>query len=87
MTHIAGMHINVNDRFIRQRCAWCGEILVDEDLLKVMVIGGCDGLGLFEVGAFVRVDGRFSSVVNQKTIPHDCCYAYEISRHSADQRD
>jgi len=86
VTHIAGIHINMDDRFIRQRCAWCGEVLIDEDISKIAFIGDSDSvLNVWPVGAFVRVDGRFSSVVEQQQIPHDCCYAYEISRNQKPQ--
>lgn len=36
ITHIAGGVIEVDDR-VRQRCAWCGAILIDENMANVMV--------------------------------------------------
>lgn len=31
LTHIAGTRVRVGSR-VRQRCGWCGAVLVDEDL-------------------------------------------------------
>lgn len=32
IVHIAGHPITVNGRYLRQRCAWCGAIILDYDL-------------------------------------------------------
>lgn len=34
--HIAGNHVMVNEH-LRQRCAWCGATLIDQDLTLVAV--------------------------------------------------
>lgn len=47
VTHIAGMDITIAGRRLRQRCAWCGAILIDSDLANVATVTercshGCD---------------------------------------------
>jgi len=37
VTHIAGLNITVQDRYLRQRCAWCGVVLLDYDLANIQV--------------------------------------------------
>jgi len=32
LTHIAGPALTVGSRYMRQRCAWCGTVLVDHDV-------------------------------------------------------
>lgn len=62
--HIAGVEITINDRWIRQRCAWCGYVLADYDLTRVAVPIGQPGRpGGWETGAIVMVDGNASWVV------------------------
>jgi hypothetical protein len=36
VTHVAGLVVSHDGR-VRQRCAWCGVALIDEDLSNVMV--------------------------------------------------
>jgi hypothetical protein len=36
IVHIAGSHVTVNE-YLRQRCAWCGALLIDQDLKLVAV--------------------------------------------------
>lgn len=36
MVHIAGHTVTIGSQ-IRQRCAWCGAVLIDEDLSRVAV--------------------------------------------------
>lgn len=63
IVHIAGPDIHV-DQLLRQRCAWCGAVLMDYDLARVAVPEGQDrGIGTWPVGALVEVDGPASCVV------------------------
>lgn len=75
-THIAGTPVTVNNRQ-RQRCAWCGHILIDYDLANIAVPVGQEGEpGTWEVGALVHVDGGLSYVIEQPTderLPGDSC--------------
>lgn len=41
--HIAGMSITIGT-LLRQRCAWCGALILDEDLSRVAVMGTEDGV-------------------------------------------
>lgn len=79
MVHIAGRAICVLDRFCRQRCAWCGEVLIDFDLQRIATIDG-EGPGSWAEGAYVRVDGGASMLV-QPPMPEDCCAVFEATRN------
>jgi hypothetical protein len=60
LIHIAGRALQVNDR-IRQRCAWCGTVLSDYDLTRVMVPEGQPGPpAMWPEGEFIAVDGGAS---------------------------
>ena len=37
VAHLAGADLTVDGRWMRQRCAWCGELLIDLDLSRVAV--------------------------------------------------
>ena len=62
--HIAGFPVRVGNRK-RQRCAWCGEVLMDYDLANVLVAPGSRDPepAHFELGALVAVDGPGSWIV------------------------
>lgn len=74
--HIAGNDVQVGTQ-LRQRCAWCGAILVDYDLVRVAVpIGQDPRPATWPVGALVEVDGNASWVVEHEdgaTIPAGAC--------------
>lgn len=74
MTHIAGLDVIVEDRYLRQRCAWCDAILMDYDLSTIAVPVGQDpGIGAWKVGELVHVDGGISHVLAEATLPDDFC--------------
>lgn len=64
VVHFAGPDVAV-DALLRQRCAWCGAVLVDYDLRRVAVPVGQDEKtpGTWPVGALVQVDGPMSQLV------------------------
>lgn len=63
VTHIAAQDIVVEGRYLRQRCAWCGAVLLDYDLARVAVPIGQEGPpATWEAGRLVRVDGAFPEV-------------------------
>lgn len=78
--HIAGFSVGV-DSLLRQRCAWCGEVLIDLDLANIAVAPGEDGApgrgpGTWEPFALVAVDGPCSWVVpcaEGEPLPLRCC--------------
>jgi hypothetical protein len=62
VVHIAGPDIQVGQQ-LRQRCAWCGAVLLDYDLTRVAVPVGQDPRpATWPVGALIEVDGAMSSV-------------------------
>lgn len=89
-THLAGIHVTKDGRYVRQRCAWCGEILVDEDASLVQrpiedIRGDetpAEFVGTWPAATLVRIDGPVRSVVESDRYPEDCCMALdpEITR-------
>jgi hypothetical protein len=70
--------VTIGDVLLRQRCAWCGYLLIDYDLSRVMVPTGQEGSGpgAWPVGGLVRVDGFASYVVEHEDgapLPIDSC--------------
>lgn len=58
VTHVAAPAVTIDGRTI-QRCAICGEKLVDEDYRKIAVPAGTKYRpGAFRMGALVSVDGN-----------------------------
>lgn len=63
LVHIAGMYVRIND-LLRQRCAWCGAVLLDYDLTRIAVPEGQDPTpATWPVGELVGVDGAMSYTV------------------------
>lgn len=81
VTHIAGDCLVICNIFMRQRCSWCGIILLEYDLRLVAGLVGQDPLpGRWTPGVFVRVDGHVSAVIEDPQtidgdvqLPTDCC--------------
>jgi len=76
VTHIAGIDVEVQGRFLRQRCSWCGEILIDEDYAMTAMPGEWKKPGHFEVGRLVRVHAgnpKHQEVLDEVTLPDDAC--------------
>lgn len=65
--HVAGVHVTINQR-VRQRCAWCGALLIDVDVATIAVPAGqpYDGVPTWPVGDLVLVDGNMTVLV-----PHE----------------
>lgn len=81
VVHIAGPDVTIGSR-LRQRCAWCGEVLWDHDLDRIAVPvdqldddgGFCPPLML--PGALVLVDGNMKAVVPHEDgaqLPDNAC--------------
>jgi len=78
VTHIAGIDVEVQGRFLRQRCSWCGEILIDEDYANIAMPGEWKKPGHFEIGRLVRVHAgnpKHQEVLGDETLPDDACAA------------
>lgn len=76
VTHIAGVHIRINN-LLRQRCGWCGAVLVDYDLDRLAVPVGQDPTpATWPAGELVQVDGAASWLVpheDGQQLPDDAC--------------
>lgn len=85
--HVAGLQLTVHDRYLMQRCGWCGAVLLSYDLWNIAMPGEWKEPSLFEVGKLVRFtyDGtvaRWGEVALGRTImepldleklPDDAC--------------
>jgi hypothetical protein len=74
VTHIASDRITIGDQYMRQRCGWCGEVLVEYNLVRVAVPAGTDPApAAWPPGALVTVDGHASWTVDGNQLPEDSC--------------
>ncbi|TDC81896.1 hypothetical protein E1193_13410 [Micromonospora sp. KC606] len=74
VTHIAAPQITISDRYMRQRCGWCGDILVEYDLARIAVPAGQDPTpATWPTGALVTVDGYASWASEGEQLPDDAC--------------
>lgn len=74
VVHIAGEVITVSGRHMRQRCSWCGAVLIDYDLTMIAVPVGQDPTPpTWPVGDQVRIDGNVSTIEPGHTLPADSC--------------
>lgn len=78
VTHIAANDVTIGGRRLRQRCAWCGAVLLDYDLARVavQVEPGEEPRppATWPVGALVRVDGHYSAALEDTDeLPDDAC--------------
>lgn len=74
VTHIAAPHIVIDGRWLRQRCGWCGAVLVEDDLTRVAVPTGTDPMpATWATGELVTVDGSMSWTVSGEQLPDDAC--------------
>ena len=81
VTHIAGIEVEVEGRFLRQRCAWCGEVLLNYDYASISMPGEWKKPGHFEVGRLVRVHAgnpKHQEVLDEVTVPNDACALAEM---------
>lgn len=63
IVHIAGNDLQVGNQ-LRQRCAWCGAVLVDYALDRIAVPIGQDAMpAMWPVGSLVELDGSASWAV------------------------
>lgn len=74
--HVAGVYVTINQR-VRQRCAWCGAVLIDVETADVAVPVGQDAtVAVWPVGDLVGVDGSMSYAVPHKdgdALPDGAC--------------
>ena len=78
IVHFAGIEIQI-DAKLRQRCAWCGAMLIDYDLDNIAVPEGQDPTpATWPVGALVFRDGSLAYTV--KLLPDEPLPANACSR-------
>jgi hypothetical protein len=74
--HIAGPDIQVGSQ-LRQRCAWCGAVLLDYALDRIAVPAGQDPRpSTWPAGELVACDGSAQYVVpheDHAELPESCC--------------
>ena len=82
VVHIAGACVNLFGRYMRQRCEWCGIVLMEYDLQMVAVPVDQPGPpGNWEPGSLVRIDGNMSVAIDNPQmlaedvmqLPPDAC--------------
>lgn len=75
VTHIAMTFIVINDRYLRQRCGWCGDVLLEYDLARVAVPVGTDAMpATWPQEALIRIDGNLSTATEvHGALPEDAC--------------
>lgn len=76
--HLVGIDMRIGP-LRRQRCAWCGQLLVDEDLSKMSWMLNADGTdpgppGMWPAGEVIEVigdlgSGRFMRIVPESDWP------------------
>jgi hypothetical protein len=77
VVHIAGVHVVIGGRYLRQRCGWCGATLLDYDLARIAVPEGQDPTpGTWTHGGLVLIDGGLSAAVEHEDgaeLPDGAC--------------
>jgi hypothetical protein len=73
VVHVAGPCITFAGRWVRQRCVWCGHVLIDMDLART-----ANTPARWAVDALVHVDGSMSWVAtaddnDEGRVPDRCC--------------
>lgn len=72
--HIVGVDVQVGDQ-LRQRCSWCGAVLIDYDLTRVATIDGKPP-ATFPVGELLAIEGAMAWTVDHNAgdqLPDGCC--------------
>lgn len=84
VVHIAGHEVQVGE-FLRQRCAWCGAVLEDYDLSRLMYTVDTPPEqrrpATWPVGGLIEVDGGVTWVVDHddgKTLPANACAVLDV---------
>lgn len=78
VTHIAGPDITISGEYgeyLRQRCGWCGAVLLEYDLTRVAVPAGTDPRpATWPANSLVTIDGHAAIAMgNVDRLPDDAC--------------
>ena len=87
VSHVAAQDITYEGRYLRQRCAWCGVNLIDEDLSLCMVMvvdGEPPGVPRWPVGKWIEVDEGcptvYSVLEEEGIAPKNSCMSREFPK-------
>jgi len=69
-SHIAGPAVTWDGRYMRQRCAWCGAILLDYDLTRLASMDGAPP-AMWPEYETIRQDGPMSMIVDLESSSGD----------------
>lgn len=73
VVHIVGTRVQIGE-LLRQRCAWCGAVLIDYDLAGIAVPLGQDPTPATWVeGSLVLIDGNMSVAIDGVDLPPNAC--------------
>lgn len=75
MIHIAGVYVQLGP-LLRQRCAWCGAVLIDYNLDNMAMAGESTTPATWPPGALIAVDEGLSYVVEHRDgeqLPEGSC--------------
>lgn len=81
-THITSNVITTDGRYMRQRCVWCGELIIDYDL-SMMMSTSTDPVKGWECGIMISVEGEnpkhYWKTEDQEHLPDSFCgYKYNL---------
>ncbi len=78
--HLVGPEVTVEKRYVRQRCSWCGFLLLDYDLERIQVPEGQGGPRPWKVGGWVEVGEGFAQSVdvNDDAFPNESCVGESV---------
>ena len=68
VVHITGLPLVVQGHLARQRCAWCGAVLVDEDLSCVAVADGTKYNPFWEMDRALEIEASDDGSVVRSSI-------------------
>jgi hypothetical protein len=74
--HIAAYPIVIGGRFQRQRCGWCGAVLIDNDWSRMATVGEWSEPATWPTQGLVLIDGALATVVEHvdgDPLPPNCC--------------
>jgi hypothetical protein len=70
ITHVSAQALTWRGSYVRQRCAWCGAILIDEDLTRICVPveQAGDPYPTWPPDALIETDGCVTAVVEMDVL-------------------
>lgn len=84
VVHIAGLGLVIGGRFARQLCAWCGEVLVDEDASRMASPDPTPREPCWPINSLIQIEKGagvtgYTLLPETDELPTDCC-AYGPTR-------